>query len=258
MSFELRPNVTSEDPVVVGAPSSAGSAPGLRFAALKDLIPTALAVAVVAFGCVLTSGCGDSDSPIPSGAYFPADPARSGGDRANSIVQVGDRVEVYILEDESFNGAYLVRDGGHIIFPKVGRVMVSGKSLPEAELAVKNAFESDQLRTATVIMERFGERRQMVGKTSVNVFLSGALAQNGQVTIPYVNGRAPTVYQAVLYGGGFAQFANQKRASVLRQSPGGPPTSIPINLADVARGKAEDVPLREGDIIIVPQKAFGF
>lgn len=178
---------------------------------------------------------------------------------ANDIVQVGDKLEIYVLEDETFNGIYTVRDGGHIIFPKVGRVQVAGKSLAEAELTIKQAFEgpAQLFKTANIILERHGARAQASGPNVVRVYLNGAVTRPGPLAVPYIDSLRPTAYQAVVHGGGVEDFANLKRAYIVRNTGSGQ-QRIELNLADIGKGDSIDMPIEDGDIIVIPQKKFLF
>ena len=58
------------------------------------------------------------------------------------------------MQDESFNGMYQVRQGGYILIPQVGRVPVSGMTVPAAEESVAKAFSQTMIVNPTVIIER--------------------------------------------------------------------------------------------------------
>jgi protein involved in polysaccharide export with SLBB domain len=163
-------------------------------------------------------------------------------------------LEVYVVEDESFTGRYTVRPSGHIIFPKIGRVLVAGNTASGAEAAIKRSLEGTQLTSATVMVERvLGQGA--VAPAGVTVFLSGTVQNPGRRTVPFIAGQRPTLYQAILEGGGFSRFANQKAVTISRQGQTGVKT---IDVTGVRRGVLADVPLQDGDIIFVPEKTFGW
>ena len=53
------------------------------------------------------------------------------------LIVPGDDVEIFVVEDPSFNGRYQVRRGGYIILPAVGRIPVAGKTMSGAEGEVR-------------------------------------------------------------------------------------------------------------------------
>ena len=53
--------------------------------------------------------------------------------------------------------------------------------------------------------------------------------------------------------GGATRIANVKKISLKRT--GGGPVEI-INLSDITTGKGEDIPLRDGDVVSIPESLF--
>ena len=66
---------------------------------------------------------------------------------------IGDAIDIFVLEDSSFNGLYVVRPSGDMILPKAGRIAVLGMSLAQVEASVKQVLEANQLTQATVIAD---------------------------------------------------------------------------------------------------------
>ncbi|HLY11808.1 MAG TPA: polysaccharide biosynthesis/export family protein [Planctomycetota bacterium] len=65
-----------------------------------------------------------------------------------------------------------------------------------------------------------------------------------------------TVSMAVSQAGSWTKFASTGSLLVLRQSPTGDSQKLPVNLDEVLNGKLEqDLELRPGDVVIVPQRA---
>jgi len=75
----------------------------------------------------------------------------------DTIIQIGDILEIVVTEDRSYNGNYEVRRGGYIILPAVGRIEAAGLPLKEVEANVSKALEATQLPHATVKVEKLGE-----------------------------------------------------------------------------------------------------
>jgi protein involved in polysaccharide export with SLBB domain len=75
----------------------------------------------------------------------------------DTIIQVGDVLEVAVAEDHSFNGYYEVRLGGYFILPAVGRIEAAGLPIKEIEAKLSKALEDTQLAHATVKVEKLVE-----------------------------------------------------------------------------------------------------
>jgi polysaccharide export outer membrane protein len=193
------------------------------------------------------------DFPVQNGALVPE---ATGG---NYQTNIGDTVEIFVLEDSSFNGKYVIRPSGDIIIPKLGRVPAAGVSLKELETAVQRQLESTQLKKATVIADpvtRTGSA-DASNQAGVTVYVSGNVVKTGRQFVPSVAGGAVTAFQAVIHAGGFTNFANKKKSFLLRRNTYGGSQRIPLNFTAIEDGKTEDIPLQEGDMIVVPQKMFG-
>ena len=73
--------------------------------------------------------------------------------------------------------------------------------------------------------------------------------------LPYREGM--TVLDAVLAVGGLSQFASGNRARIVRVEHG-QQTVIKVRLSDLVNGGnvGENVPLKPGDVLVVPQSLF--
>ncbi len=173
---------------------------------------------------------------------------------------VGDALELFVLEDASFNGQFIVRPSGDIIIPKAGRIQVLGMSLDQVEATVKGVLEKNQLRMATVIADPVrrgagtGEGQVSAGLT---IYLSGNVVKTGRVLVPFVGGGQVTAYQAIMDAGGFTPFANKRKSYVLRRDDAARTRRIPINFEQVEKSEVPDLALQDGDMLVVPQKLIG-
>lgn len=177
------------------------------------------------------------------------------------MTAVGDSLDIFVREDSSFDGHYIVRPSGDIILPKAGRVFVLNMTLSEVEAAVKKVLEGDQLTKATVIADPV-RRGAGDGKTvlaGLTVYLSGNVMQRGRVVVPFIGNAQVTAFQAITDAGGFSAFANKRKSYLLRRdSASGRPKRVPVDFAAIERGEAPDPVLMDGDTIVVPQKIIGF
>jgi len=167
----------------------------------------------------------------------------------SQLVLPGESIQLFVLEDDSFNGLYQVRQGGYIILPRVGRVQVAGKDTASVELAIKEALETTQLRQATVMIER--TRGAYDAGTSDVIYLAGQFITAGPLRIP--NGFSPTVVTTILRSGGVTPVADLTRVKVLRLETGAPLVEE-LNVEAILEGTGlqSDLALAPGDIIVVP------
>jgi polysaccharide biosynthesis/export protein len=174
-------------------------------------------------------------------------------------VQVGDTVEVFVMEDATFNGSYKVRERGDIILPKIGRVEVKGLTPEAIQERLRGLLQADQLKSATVIVDRVavgGGISNFAEAPKVLVFVTGSVGRPGQHMIALEQGDTLYAYEAILIAGGISPHGDERKAYVLRRSSHGARQRIDVDLRSVRQGTGSDVALSEGDMICVPARRF--
>ena len=169
------------------------------------------------------------------------------------LIDVGETIEVIVLEDPEMNGLYSVREGGYILIPAVGRVRISGLTLLEAEVAIKTALEETALTEATVVVEKPMAVRDKKGvvRASGTIFLTGAFEKPGVFEIP--PGFDATLAKVIIASGGVSDEADMRRVRHIRFVENISDVKE-VNLEGIFEGAfyARDVSLLDGDIIYVP------
>jgi len=174
-------------------------------------------------------------------------------------------VELYVEEDSTLNATYGVRGGGYIVIPRVGRIPVAGLDRDEAEARIKEYLQRGQLTKATVLVERISARRGLEsriggppGVPKVMIFITGSVPRSGVHYVPVPEGHQLGVEEALLLTGGLGRFAKNSHVELFRMDATGKRHKAKVDLRPIRDGKAEDVPVGEGDIINVPERVFGF
>jgi len=150
-----------------------------------------------------------------------------------------DVLRVDVWKETEISRSVPVRPDGKISLPLLNDVQASG--LTAMELAnnitdgLKKFINNPQV---TVTVTEINSRRVYV---------------TGEVTRPGAFPLLPnmTALQALTSASGFTQFANPKKAYVLRNE-NGKQVKHPFNYKAVVDGKQEDIPLQPGDTIVVP------
>ncbi len=218
-----------------------------------------LAISSALLIVILNSGCKTGDEARHAITPTPSSAISTGKESALRDIAIGDRIEVFVKEDTSFNEIYPVRESGDIIIPKVGRIKVAGLSISEAEAKIKENLEPEQLQTATVIVDRLQNKsRAPSGQPSIIVYLTGKVKAPGQHTIPTGGNRNIGLYEALLIGGGTTKFADIQKIHALRNGKNGLKSKVEMNVRGINQGRSADIPAQSGDIIVVPERTFGF
>ncbi len=171
----------------------------------------------------------------------------------------GDLVTYRVMEDRDPAVQLIVTDTGELDVPYLGRVRVSGRSVSDATASIKSALEKEYYHTATVLLGIDQIARTAAATSSGMVYLSGQVRTPGPQ--PLNVGETNTAGKVILRAGGLTDFADDRRVKIVRRaSENAPPQNIVVDLKEVLeKGRVEkDVELRDGDMIIVSQKAFNW
>ena len=169
------------------------------------------------------------------------------------LIQPGDRLSISVLEDATLNRQVLVRPDGRISLPLAGSIQAGGRTAEAVEAAIRRALGRDfvQPPTVTVSLESLGDPTALNPADSVSVFVIGQVAQPGRYEV-----ETPIdLLQALAVAGGPSVFAATQRIQVRRRADGSE-TVFLFNYDQIEDGlvPSESILLRDGDVIVVPQR----
>ena len=195
-----------------------------------------LALAIVFGGCASTY-------PPPTEADRQVDTSR-----LPYLIGPGDTIRVDVWRSPELSVTVPVRPDGKISTPLVSDIQASGKTTGQLAREIEKALgKYVQKPVVTVIVTHF------VGEYSQQVRVIGEAAK--PQALPY---RANmTLLDVMIAVGGITDFADGNNASIRRTS-GGKVQQFGVRLKDLVRGGdlSANVPMRPGDILIIPQSYF--
>ncbi len=171
------------------------------------------------------------------------------------VILPGNNLEIWVNEDTSFNGRYQVRRGGYIIVPQIGRVIVAGKTISQAESAIRKALQATQLKQASVTLERFEGVSDEPGPL---IYLSGEFKHPRPYRVPA--GTSPTIVSVLLSCGGWTDRADLTHVKVMRMAANRSVVEE-VNIKKILEGNPSagglggDLTLTEGDVLVIPSGA---
>jgi polysaccharide export outer membrane protein len=167
---------------------------------------------------------------------------------STDLIVPGETLDIIVAEDDTLSIPYLVRRGGYITMKGVGRIQVAGKDLDGAEKAIKARLGENQIKEASVTVERAEGKSEGTGPV---VYLVGQFEHPGPYQIP--NNINPTALTTILRSGGTTKSADLTRVRLLRMV-GGEGLVEEINAQAILDGVGlpSDLPVNPGDIIVVP------
>ena len=173
-------------------------------------------------------------------------------------IRPGDILRIEVLEDAGLNRSVLVAPDGRLSMPLAGTVQAGGQTVDQvqANMAKRMAASFAAPPNVYVSIERLAERepaaaREPAVAPTVDIYVMGEVAKPGKLAV------APgtTMLQLFAEMGGFSKFAATKRIQ-LRRIEDGVERIYPLNYRAIETGKdtGGNVTVREGDVIVVPQR----
>ena len=157
------------------------------------------------------------------------------------VIGQGDVLEVFVWRNEKLSRVVVVRPDGKISLPLIHDVQAEGLTV----LWLKNE-----------VTRRFGEYLEHPRVTViVNQITSYKVSVLGRVVRPgvYPITGDTTLVEAISMAGGFTEWANKRKITVIRDQ-GGKKQRITINYKKIISGKdpSQNIVLKRHDTIIVP------
>ena len=164
-------------------------------------------------------------------------------------IQPGDQLAITVLEDDTLNRQLLVLPDGTISVPLAGTIRAGGRSVESVEGVI-----ADQLASNFAVRPSVFVSVVSVDETygTFPIFVMGQVATPGAVEVE----PGTTMLQAIALAGGLDRFAATKRIQLRRSDSTGQERLYLFNFKAVERGGAIQsmITLREGDVIIVPER----
>jgi len=163
------------------------------------------------------------------------------------VLQSGDTVNISVLQDPSLDRSIAIGPDGTISFPLAGHIRAGGLTAEALENALTRRLSKNYK----------GKLDITVTLVQVNQSFESRIFVTGEVNKPGPYPRAPgtNVMQAITLAGGLGRFAAGGRVQIHR-NVGGQEQVYEFDYDDYASGRnrEENIPLRAGDVIIVPER----
>jgi polysaccharide export outer membrane protein len=166
------------------------------------------------------------------------------------IIGPGDSLGIFVYRYPELSMDLPVRPDGRLSMPLIPDIVAAGRTPTQLASDIEVRLREYVREPNVSVMVR-----SFVGPASRQIRVIGEAAQ--PKAIPYREGM--TVLDVLIEAGGLTRFAAGNRAEIVRRDPaGGASQSFRVRLADLLRGGdiAQDVPMRPGDTLIIPQGWF--
>ena len=166
-------------------------------------------------------------------------------------IQPGDSLAITVLEDDTLNRQVLVLPDGRISVPLAGSLTAAGRTVDAVENAIADKLASNFAVRPSVFVSVANLATPFTG--TFPIYVVGQVNNPGEVQVQ----PGTTLLQAIALGGGLDRFAATKRIQLRRTDAStGQERLYLFNYNAVERGGAIQsmITLREGDVIIVPER----
>ena len=157
---------------------------------------------------------------------------------------IDDVFEVRVFAEPDLSGTYRVAADGTIDYPFVGRISVIGMRSGDIQELIAKKLAGGYLKNPQVSL-------------MVKEWNSRKVSVIGQVQKPGSVAYFPnmTVVDAIAAAGGFTGIASKNSVSLRRETKGSVESrNCPV--ADISEGRAPNIVLRPGDILVVEERLF--
>jgi polysaccharide export outer membrane protein len=165
-------------------------------------------------------------------------------------IQPGDQLAITVLEDDTLDRTTLVLPDGRISVPLAGSIQAAGRSVESVESTIADRLASNFAVRPSVFVSVVAVTDEL---ETFPIFVVGQVGEPGQRDVE----PGTTMLQAIALAGGLDRFAATKRIQLRRADPAtGQERLYIFNYRAVERGGAIQsmITLREGDVIVVPER----
>src|SRR5262245_20195877 len=168
----------------------------------------------------------------------------------SGALQPGDPINISVYQDPKLDRTVIVGPNGMISFPLAGPIRAGGLTPAQLENVLKQRlkgrFTEEPDVTVTLAVLRIPEE-----DLKPRFYITGEILRPGY----YVMRTKLDLMQAIAQAGGFSPFAATRRIQVRRKIHGAESIFV-FNYNDFFSGTnlADNVGLRAGDVVIVPEK----
>jgi polysaccharide export outer membrane protein len=176
-----------------------------------------------------------------------------GGANAQSeTLQRGDTISIQVFQDPKLDRQMAIGPTGNISFPLVGVVRAAGRTPDELANFLKSRLRDKYTAEldVTVSLTSLGRVDE---ETKPRVFITGEVRTPG--AFPLQKETRTSIMQAIALAGGFTPFAAKQRIQIRRKMAGGDSIFLFDYAAfELGTNLQDNINLREGDVIIVPER----
>jgi len=163
----------------------------------------------------------------------------------------GDTIQISVWQDPKLDRKVVVNTDGMISFPLAGHIHAGGMTPQALEKLLRRRLQKNYTGHLDITVSLAAVNPEEQAALTPKIYITGEVLKPG----PYAIRSSTNVMQALALAGGLGPFAARKRIQIHRQTDGTDSTYLFNYDAYVGGTNTEDnINLRTGDVIIVPQR----
>jgi len=166
------------------------------------------------------------------------------GERSSGVIGRMDNVEIRVFREDDLTTRGQLSGEGTISMPLIGSIRLEGLTTDQAATAITRKLADGYLVKPEVSVSIEARIRK-------TVTILGQAQRPGVFELPAH--RQLTVVEAIGMAGGMTRIANAKKISLKHASDG---RIQIVNLVEITKGQGKDIPLRDGDVLTIPESLF--
>jgi polysaccharide export outer membrane protein len=173
-------------------------------------------------------------------------PVFAAGERSSGVIGRMDNVEIRVFREDDLTTRGQLSSNGTISMPLIGAIQIEGLTTDQAAAAITRKLADGYLVKPEVSVSIEARIRR-------TITVLGQAQRPGVFELPAH--RQLTLVEAIGMAGGVTRIGNPKKIS-LKHLAGGANNIVTINLTEITAGQGHDIPLRDGDVITIPESLF--
>jgi protein involved in polysaccharide export with SLBB domain len=165
------------------------------------------------------------------------------GERSSGTIARMDNVEIRVFREDELTTRGQLSADGTISMPLIGGVRLEGLTTDQAAVAISRKLADGYLVKPEVSVSIEARIRR-------TITVLGQAQRPGVFELPAH--RPLTLVEAIGMAGGVTRVAHSKKINLKR----GDGQVVRVNLADITTGEGEDIVLRDGDVVTIPESLF--
>src|SRR5262245_7444716 len=171
---------------------------------------------------------------------------------AQQALRPGDAVSISVWQDPKLDRTVVIGPDGYIGFRLIGQIKASGLTPRALEEILRSRLAQNYTGQLDVTVALAAVNRELEDETKPRVYISGEVLRPG----PLFARPTISVAQAIALAGGLSPFAASRRIQIHRQIRGVDEILLFDYKAFQVGGEPNNIALRSGDVIIVPERGF--